>query len=325
MQPPTFTDVLRARRIIDRYLGPTPLHHYPRLSAELGLDVWIKHENHQPIGAFKVRGGINLISQLTPDERAAGVISASTGNHGQSVAFAARLFGVRAVIGVPEGSNPDKVASIEALGAAVSFHGRDFDEAREWVEDEAKRQGYRYIHSANEPLLIAGVGTIGLEIMEALPDVDVILVPIGGGSGATGIGLSAKTINPDVRLIGVQSAHATAVHDSWRARKLLSSGKCETFAEGMATRQAFELTLEMLIELLDDFILVTDDELNSAIRLLFDHTHNVAEGAGAAAMAACVKMKTDLAGQKVALDMSGGNLTADQLCGILGTGSPVPN
>ena len=317
MKPPTFTDVLRARRVIDRYLQPTPLYHYPRLSTTLGCEVWIKHENHQPIGAFKVRGGINLISQLTPDERAAGVIAASTGNHGQSVAYASRLFGVRAVIGVPEGSNPDKVASMEALGAEVSFHGGDFDEAREWVEGEARQRGYRYVHSGNEPLLISGVGTIGLEIVEAVPDIDVILAPIGGGSGAAGIGLAAKALNPDLRLIGVQSAHAPAVHESWNAKKLLSSDKCDTYAEGMATRQAFEMTLGMLVGLLDDFVLVTDDDLDSAIRLLFEHTHNVAEGAGAAAMAGCVMLKDQLAGKKVALDLSGGNLTARQLCRIL--------
>ncbi len=277
----------------------------------------MKHENHQPIGAFKVRGGINLISRLSPQEKDAGVIGASTGNHGQSVAYAARLFGVRAIIGVPVGANADKVASMEALGAEVEFHGKDFDEAREWVEDQTRLHGYRYIHSANEPLLIAGVGTMGLEILEKMPDVEVIIVPVGGGSGAAGVALAAKTINPRIRVIGVQSEHAPVVSESWKVRKVLSSDLCDTFAEGMATRQAFELTLGMLLEYLDDFVLVSDEELRAAIRLLFDHTHNVAEGAGAAAMAACIKMKDQLAGKKVALDLSGGNLTGEQLREIL--------
>lgn len=311
MQPPAFTDILDAKRVIDRYLQPTPLHHYPRLSAELGFEVYIKHENHQPVGAFKVRGGINLISRLSPKERDAGVIAASTGNHGQSVAYASRLFGVRAIVAVPEVANADKVAAMQALGADVQFRGRDFDDARIWVEEQAERHGYRYIHSGNEPLLIAGVGTIGLEILEAQPRIDVIIVPIGGGSGAAGIATAAKQIHPGIQIIGVQSAHARVAHDSWRAKKILSSEICTTFAEGMATRRAFELPQRILVELLDDFVLVTDDELMSAIRMLFDHTHNAAEGAGAASMAAAMQLRNRLAGKKVALDLSGGNITAE--------------
>jgi len=317
MRAPVFTDILDAKRVIDRYLQPTPLHHYPRLSAELGFEVFIKHENHQPVGAFKVRGGINLVSRLNAEEKKAGVISASTGNHGQSIAYASKLFGVKAVIGVPENSNADKVAAMRALGATIEVHGQDFDEARLWVEEEARRKGYRYIHSGNEPLLIAGVGTIGLEMLLAQPDLDVIIAPIGGGSGAAGSSIAAKAINPKIRMIGVQSEHARVVHDSWRERKVLSSKICTTFAEGMATRQAFELTLEILIQNLDDFVLVDDDQLISAIRTLFHHTHNVAEGAGAAAMAAAVKIKDQLAGKKVAIDLSGGNITAEKLKSIL--------
>ncbi|MBI4483931.1 MAG: pyridoxal-phosphate dependent enzyme, partial [Acidobacteria bacterium] len=156
---PTFSDVLDARRRIAPYLPRTPLHFSPSLSQLLGCQLYVKHENHQPVGAFKVRGGINLISRLSPDERRRGVIAASTGNHGQSVAYAARLFGVKALIGVPEGANPDKVESMRNLGAEILFHGRDYDEARLKVEELAHRDGYRYIHSANEPLLVAGVGT----------------------------------------------------------------------------------------------------------------------------------------------------------------------
>ena len=313
MRPPDFTDILDAKRVIDRYLQPTPLHHYPRLSTELGFDVFVKHENHQAVGAFKVRGGVNLISRLTPEEKRGGVISASTGNHGQSVAYAARLFGVKALIAVPEAANPDKVASMRALGATVEVHGKDFDEARLWVEDNARSRGYRYVHSANEPLLIAGVGTIGLEMLYTRPDLDVILAPIGGGSGASGISIAAKTINPGIRMIGVQSQHARVAYDSWKERKILASSVSTTFAEGMATRQAFELTQSILVRNLDDFVLVSDDELIAGIRLLFEHTHNVAEGAGAAAMAAAVKLKNELAGKKVALDLSGGNITMEGL------------
>jgi threonine dehydratase len=317
MKPPVFTDILDAKRVIDRYLQPTPLHHYPGLSSELGFETYIKHENHLPIGAFKVRGGINLISRLSAEEKTAGVISASTGNHGQSVAYAARLFGVKALIAVPEGANKDKVASMRALGATVETHGKDFDEARMWVEDESRRRGYRYIHSANEPLLIAGVGTIGLEILLMQPHMEAIIVPVGGGSGAAGISIAAKAINPNIRVIAVQSVHATVAYDSWRERRILSSNVCTTFADGMATRQAFELTQSVLVRNLDDFVLVSDDELRTAIRMLFDYTHNIAEGAGAASLAAAVKLKDVLKGKKVALDLSGGNLTAEMLKSIL--------
>jgi len=317
MKPPVFTDILDAKRVIDRYLQPTPLHHYPGLSSELGFETYIKHENHQPVGAFKVRGGINLISRLSAEEKTAGVISASTGNHGQSVAYAAKLFGVKAIIAVPEGANKDKVASMRALGATVETRGKDFDEARNWVEDQSRARGYRYIHSANEPLLIAGVGTIGLEIVLMQPKIDAIIVPVGGGSGAAGISIAAKAVNPNIRVIAVQSSHATVAYDSWREKRILSSDVCTTFADGMATRTAFELTQSVLGQNLDDFILVTDDELRSAIRILFDYTHNVAEGAGAASLAGALKLKDQLRGKKVALDLSGGNLTSEMLKSIL--------
>jgi threonine dehydratase len=198
-------DVLEARRRIARYLRPTALFSYPALNDILRAEVFVKHENHQPIGAFKIRGGVNLISQLDPNERARGVIAASTGNHGQSVAYAARLFGVSATICVPEKANPVKVASMRGLGAELVFHGRDFDTAREQCERLAEERGLRYIHSGNEPLLIAGVATGTLEILEEEPRIDVILVPIGGGSGAAGACLVGQAIDHTVRVIGVQS------------------------------------------------------------------------------------------------------------------------
>jgi threonine dehydratase len=163
---PTLADVLTARRQIAAYLHPTPLHAYPGLDELVGAEVWVKHENHQPVGAFKVRGGVNLVSQLSDDERHRGLIAASTGNHGQSIAYAARLFGVRATICVPEGANPVKVDSMRALGADIVEHGVDFDEARDHCARLAAEHGYRYIHSGNEPLLIAGVGTETLDILE---------------------------------------------------------------------------------------------------------------------------------------------------------------
>lgn len=309
---PTFQDVLRAKQIITRYLPRTPLHRYPALDRLLDADIFVKHENHQPVGAFKVRGGINLLAQLSDDERARGVIAASTGNHGQSVAYAARAFGVRATIVVPERANPMKVESIQNLGATVLFHGADFDAAREQCEKLAAQRGLRYIHSGNEPLLIAGVATHTLEILEDAPDLDTIIVPIGGGSGAAGACLVAKSINAKIQVIGVQSERAPAAYQSWRGRKLVED-KMETFAEGLATRTAFALPQQILWEKLDDFILVSDDEIRRAIALYLEKAHTLAEAAGAAPLAAALKIADRLRGRKVALILSGGNITSAQL------------
>jgi threonine dehydratase len=313
---PTFNDVLAARERISPYLQPTALHRYPALDALVGTETWVKHENHQPICAFKVRGGINLVSQLSDDERRRGVITASTGNHGQSIAYAARLFGVRAIVCVPEGANPVKVASIRGLGAEIVTHGVDFDEAREHCAGLAEEHGYRYIHSGNEPHLIAGVGTYALEMLEKQPDIEVIIVPIGGGSGAAGTSIVAKAINPKIEVIGVQSAEAPAAYKSWKAHQMLED-RMGTFAEGLATRSAFELPQRILWEKLDDFVLVPDAEIRTAVRLMIETTRNLTEAAGAAALAAALRLKERLQGKRVALILSGSNITPAQLRDVL--------
>lgn len=321
--PVTFADVLAARRRIAPYLQPTPLYQYPSLDAMLGLELWVKHENHQPIGAFKVRGGINLVSQLPAAQRQAGVITASTGNHGQSLAFAARLFGVQARIAVPQGANPAKVTSMRHLGAEVIIQGRDFDEARLWVEGEALRQGYRYVHSGDEPALIAGVGTYALEILEAEPGIDTIIVPVGGGSGAAGVCIVAKAINPAIQVIGVQAAQAPAAYQSWKQGALVTA-QMQTFAEGLATRTAFALPQSILRQTLDDFVLVSEDEMRRAIVILLAHTRNLAEGAGAAPLAAAINLRQRLQGRRVAIVLSGGNISIDQLRQVLAAeGAPA--
>lgn len=314
---PTIADVYRARAVVSRFLRPTPLLKPPALGEALGCEAWLKCENLQPIGAFKVRGGLNLVSRLTPEERERGVITASTGNHGQSIAFAARAFGVKAVIAAPEGANPYKVQAMRRLGAEVVLRGRDFDEAREWVEEEARRRGYRYVHSMNEPLLIAGVATAYLEILEEVPDLDCIIVPVGGGSGAAGACIVAKSLNPAIRVIGVQAERAPAVYLSWKEGRLLETPGCDTFAEGLATRVAFELPVRIMRRYLDDMVLVSEEEMKEAIVLLLETAHQLAEGAGAAATAAALKMRDRLAGKRVALMLSGGNITLDTLRHIL--------
>jgi threonine dehydratase len=313
---PTFNDVLAARERIRPYLQPTALNRYPALDELVRTETWVKHENHQPICAFKIRGGVNLMSQLSDDERRRGVVTASTGNHGQSIAYAARLFGVRAIVCVPEGANAVKVSSIGGLGAEIVTHGVDFDDARVHAARLAEQNGYRYIHSGNEPHLIAGVGTQALEILEKQPDIEVIIVPIGGGSGAAGTCIVAKAINPKIQVIGVQSAEAPAAYKSWKARQLLED-RMGTFAEGLATRTAFELPQRILWEKLDDFVLVPDAEIRLAVRLMIETARNLAEPAGAAALAAALRLKERLKGKRVALILSGSNITPVQLRELL--------
>ena len=312
---PDLADVLAARRRIAPYLRPTPLYRYPALDAVAGAQVWVKHENHQPVGAFKVRGGVNLVSQLTADERRRGVTAASTGNPGQSVAYAAGLFGVRAVICVPERANPVKVESMRALGAEVVFHGRDFDDAREYCQKQATEHQFRYIHSGNEPALIAGVATSTLEILEERPDTEVIVVPIGGGSGAAGACVVARAVRASVEVIGVQSEAAPAAYRSWRARSLVED-TTGTFAEGLATRTAFELPQRIMWELLDDFVLVSEDALKAATRIMIEKTRNLVEPAGAAALAAVLAAPERFAGRNVAVVCSGGNISPAQLAAL---------
>jgi threonine dehydratase len=314
--PITRADVLEARRRIGPYLPRTPLYHYPGLSELVGAEVWVKHENHQPIGAFKVRGGVNLVSQLSDDERARGLIAASTGNHGQSIAYAARLFGVQARICVPEGANPVKVESMRALGADIIVHGPDFDSAREHCEQLAGEHGYRYVHSGNEPLLIAGVATETLEILEEQPEIDVVIVPIGGGSGAAGACIAAKSIKPEIEVVGVQSEAAPAACRSWREGKLVEDTTA-TFAEGLATRTAFELPQRILREQLDDFVLVDEDAIRRATVTMIERTRNLVEPAGAAPLAAALHVRENLRNRRVALVLSGGNISPPQLAELL--------
>ena len=316
---PTFADVLAAAARIRPHLAPTALRRSPSVSDAVGADVCLKHEFHLPTGAFKVRGAINLISQLSDSEREVGVIAASTGNHGQSVAYAARLFGVKAIICAPENANPAKVEAMHDLGATVRLVGADFDEAREACEQLAAEHGHRYVHSGNEPLLIAGVGTHTLEILSEEPEIDVIIVPVGGGSGVAGASIVAKAVNPKIAVIGVQSENAPSAYLSWRAGNRVEATN-STWAEGLATRTPFELPQQILRRLLDDFILVSDDAISAAVHFLLGRNRTLVEGAGAAAVAAAFALKERLSGQRVALILSGGNISIPQLKTILARG-----
>ncbi|MBI4337517.1 MAG: threonine/serine dehydratase [Chloroflexi bacterium] len=316
MQRPTFADVLGARKTIAPYLRPTPLVTYRPLNELLGAEAYVKREDVQPIGAFKVRGGVNFMARLGPQERAQGVATASTGNHGQAIAYAAKLFGVRCTVGVPEGANPLKVAAMESLGTTVVPHGRNFDDARAHIEELAARQGLRYVHPANEPALIAGVATLVLEVLEEVPDLDVLFVALGGGSTAAGACIVAKTVNPKTRVVAVQSEQAPAGYLSWKDRRITQS-QMGTFAEGLATRSGYELPQAILWEMLDDFVLVSDDELRRAIVAYLDRCHTLAEAAGAASLAGALKLRDQVRGKKVGLVLSGANITLAQLREVL--------
>ncbi|MCH8222712.1 MAG: threonine/serine dehydratase [Chloroflexi bacterium] len=309
---PTFADIEEARARIADHTFRTPLRHYPSLSELIGAEIWVKHENFQILGAFKVRGGINLVSQLSGDELAAGLITASSGNHGQSIAFAAKTFGAPCVIVVPEGANPDKVRSIRDLGADVVFYGEFYDFSRAEAARLAREEGYRYVDAADEPALIAGVATYSSEIFEDLNDIDTLIVPVGAGSGASGACIVREAVSPSTEVIGVQSSEAPAAQISWKTG-VITEAPMATDAEGLATGTGFEVPQAILRELLNDFVLVSDADISAAVCLYLEHTHTLVEGAGAAALAGAVSLKDRLAGKRVVLIASGANLAMRQL------------
>jgi threonine dehydratase len=316
MQTPTLTDIYAARERVYRVVRPTPLLRHPLLAVETGIDILVKHENHNPTGAFKVRGGLNLIGSLAAAERR-GVITATTGNHGQSIALACARERVPCTIVTPVGNNPEKNAAMRALGAELVEHGRDFDEARERVEQLQHERGLRYVHSADEPLLIAGVGTYALEIFEEQPDVDVIFVPIGAGSGACGCCLARTGLKSRATVVGVQAQGADAFTRSWQGTARVVGDRADTIAEGMATRVTFDLPFGILKRELDDIETLSEEELAEGVRLALRTTHNLAEAAGAASLIAASKRTAQLSGKKVVCVMSGGNIDRQTLKKVL--------
>lgn len=309
--------VYDARQRIAPYLNPTPLFEYPLLNEASGLTLHVKHENHLPTNAFKIRGGFNYMAQLCAQEKNTGVISATRGNHGQSIALAAQRFGVRAVIVVPIDNNPEKNAAIRAYGAELIEFGKDYDEAREHCGELMNVQGLRYIHSGNEPHLIHGVATYSLEILEALPDIDAIVVPIGGGSAICGAITVFRALKPEVEIIGVQAANAPCVYESWKQKRAVTTNSANTFADGLATRVPMELPLSIITDHVDNIVTVSEEQLRHAVRLILTTTHNLVEGAGAASIAGALALKGHLHGKQVATVLSGGNIDAATLKWVL--------
>lgn len=316
LTPPTTADVTRAQKVVSQYLPETPLVRSETLSQTLEADVYLKREDTLPTGAFKVRGGVNLVASLPEEFRERGLITASSGNHGQSIAWAGREFDVPVTIGVPQEANDGKVAAMERLGAEVIRHGPDYDAAREHVESLAIENGKRYVHSGNEPKLLAGVGTAGLEIVTELPEVDRLFCPIGGGTSAVGYALSVGSLT-DADIVGVQSGAAPAMHRAYHEHTLEPHDRMETSAEGVATRVPFALTMGILRDALADFRLVSEEAIHNGVARMFTEERIVMEGACATAVAAALQAGDDIAGETVVIPVSGRNIDRAKLDAIL--------
>ncbi|HEY3175256.1 MAG TPA: pyridoxal-phosphate dependent enzyme [Candidatus Polarisedimenticolia bacterium] len=320
--PITFEDVLAARDRIRPFLPPTPLRSYAPLDAAAGsgIRVLVKHENHNPTNAFKVRNALSVMTSLTDDEKRRGVMAATRGNHGLGLAWAGARLDVPVALCVPLGNNPEKNEAIRGLGADLIEEGRDYDEAVAVAARLARQRGMRIVHSTNDPMVIAGAGTFALEIVEAIPPyakLDAMVVAIGGGSQAVGALTVMRRLLPGVKVHGVQAERAAAIHDSWHAGRATQAPSADTFADGLATRQTCELTFEPLRAGLAGFVKVSEAEIASALRLLVRTTHNLVEGAGAAGLAGLLKLGPALAGRTVAIVLSGANIDAETLRRVL--------
>jgi threonine dehydratase len=312
-----FRGVLQARPRVYRHMKPSPLLHHPLLSDSLGFECYVKHENHNPTGSFKVRGGLNFMAGFAAEQPGRGIISATRGNHGQSLALASRLYGVKCTIVVPRGNNPEKNDAMRANGAELIEYGQDFDEARVHGMQLQHERDLYYVSPGNETALIHGVGTYALEIFESLPEVDSIIAPLGGGSGVCGVLAVAEAIHPRVEVFAVQAEKAPCVYLSWKKGQRVETATASTFADGLATRVTFELPFAYLKDRITEIVLVSEEEMRRAVVTLWQCTHNLAEGAGAAALAAAWKLRERLAGRKVAVVLSGGNMDLGTLRWVL--------
>jgi threonine dehydratase len=315
---PTLATIEQAARTVYAAMPATPQYVWPLLNQALGAEAWIKHENHTPTGAFKIRGGLVYLQALAQSKQVlAGVISATRGNHGQSVGFAARRYGMAATIVVPHGNSAEKNAAMRALGVQLVEYGSEFQESREHAIALAQRDALHMIPSYHHDL-VAGVATYWMELLRAQPELDVLLVPIGQGSGICAAVAARRALNLRTRIIGVVSAHAMAYKLSFDSRSKIEAPVSTVVADGMACRVPDEEALAVILEQVDEVLSVTDAEVAAAMKLYFTATHNVAEGAGAAALAAALQIRSRLAGQRIGLTLSGGNVDHDRFALILG-------
>lgn len=323
MEQPRFVDVLRAAGAIGPYLPKTGFYESASLGSLLGCRLFVKYENHHAIGSFKIRGCLNRMLELDPHERSKGVVTASQGNHGQGVAWGARLLGIDATVVVPVGANPDKIEAIRNFGGTVVEQGVDFEAANAAAWELSIEQCLTYIHPSEDPSIVAGHATVALEMFEDEPDLDVIVVPVGSGGLASGMGLVAKTLRPTCRVVGVQTRNIPAHIESRRVGGPTEVPPARTIAEGIAVRRPSPLPFAMVSRYVDDLVAVGEEEIARAIVLLLEKTHNLAEGAGAAALAGALRVKGSLRGKRVGIVLSGGNLAAGVFAGALAEALPV--
>jgi threonine dehydratase len=319
--PISLDDVERARERLRPHLSPSPLRNYPALDQELGCRVLVKHENHQPTNSFKVRNGLAVLTALSAEERARGVVAATRGNHGLGLAHAGRALGVPVTICVPEGNNPEKNEAIRGYGAELVVEGRDYDVSVQVMNRLVSERDLRAVHSTNEPLVIAGAGTLTAEVVEQAEALGqapaAMVVAVGGGSQAVGAMTVLRARLPAVKVYGAQAAAAPAIHDSWRAGRPLETASADTFADGVATRMSYEVTFGALRQGLEDFVTVTEAEIAAAVRRYLRTTHNLAEGAGAVGLAGLKQLAGRLQGQTVVVVLSGSNIDQTTLLRVL--------
>jgi threonine dehydratase len=320
--PIAFADVLSAESRIRGFVAETPLRNYPPLDAAvgLGMKVFVKHENHAPTNSFKVRNALSVMTRLPEEGRRRGVVTATRGNHGLGVAYAGALLGIPATIFVPRGNNPEKNEGMRGFGAELVEEGRDYDEALAVAERSASERGLHMVHPTNDPDVIAGAATFTLETLRRAPELEALVLSVGGGSQAVGAMTVARALSPRLAVYGVQAAGASAAHDSWRARRPITAVSANTFADGLATRSVYAATFGPLCEGLADFVTVNDAEIAEALRVILRTTHNLVEGAGAAGLAGLMKLRQELAGRTVAIVLSGSNIDRDTLARAFGGG-----
>jgi len=317
-------DLLAARNIVYRSMPPTPQYCWPLLSQQMGTDLFVKHENHTPTGAFKVRGGLVYLDRLRNDDPdARGIVSATRGNHGQSLAYAATRHGLTCRVVVPHGNSSEKNAAMRAFGADLVEHGSDFDDARQEAERLANAEALHMVPSFHRDL-VAGVASYGLELFEAVPDLDVVYAPLGLGSGICGLIAARDALGLSTRIVGVVSENAAAYSLSWRAGRVVEVNSVSTFADGIAVRIPSAEAFEIIRAGADRIVRVSEDDIAEAVRLLYRATHNLAEGAGGAPLAGALSDKDDLKGQKVGVILSGQNIDTDWFQQILGGATPEP-
>jgi len=313
----SFREILEANKRIKGFVTRTPTYHSVAFSKRTGAEVYLKLECFQPVGVFKIRGAINKICSLSRAELERGLVTASSGNHGVSVAYAAKIYGAKATIVVPEKAVEGKVKAIESYGAEVIKHGENYDEAYLKALEIQKERGATFVHSFNDPLVIAGQGTVGLELLEDIPDLDTIIAPIGGGGLISGVSIVAKTLNPCIKVIGVQPEGAPAIYLSWKTGKIVELDSVKTVADGLATRKPLDLTFKIIREHVDDILLVSEKEIDEAVLALLREAHILAEPSGAASSAALLFRYKPKPKEKVAVIVSGANISMDYLASLL--------